>query len=366
MNNRVLLGMSGGVDSSVAAHILLEQGFDVVGATMQLYDNEFLGNINPQTCSTSKTCCSLDDVEDARAVADILGIPHYTLDFRKEFKEYVVDPFANDYLLGKTPNPCIRCNKFLKFQFMRRRAQELGCDYIATGHYARIAECKNEQGTSFALLKGKDVSKDQSYVLYDFTQDDLAHTLLPLGDFTKAEVRQMATSLGFVNAEKPDSQDICFIPHGDTMAFVSSYTHTSKTPGIAYDTKGNHLGEHGGAYKYTIGQRKGIGIAYTEPLYVIDKDIEQNSLTLGTKDELLTNECLIQDWNWVSSNIPITFPIHVEVKTYYRQIPRGAQLFKNNDTTLTCVYDEPTKRGAPGQSFVAYRGNEVLGGGIIA
>ena len=276
MSKRALIAMSGGVDSSVSAYLMKQMGYDCVGVTMKLYDNE---DIN--LCD-DKTCCSLSDVEDARAVCDKIGIPYYVMNFKDKFKEKVIDKFVDCYRQGCTPNPCIDCNRHLKFAGLYQKAKELECDVIVTGHYVRVE--KDEEG--FHLYKGKDERKDQSYVLYNLTKEQLAHTIFPLGNLTKDEVREIAKDNGFINARKKESQDICFIPDGDYRKFLEEKAQMISKPGDFVDKGGNFIGKHKGYFHYTIGQRKGLGISAKEPYYVVDILPGKNQVVLGSNEDL--------------------------------------------------------------------------------
>ena len=287
--NKAIIAMSGGVDSSVAAYFMKEKGFECIGATMKLYDNEDIG------ISREKTCCSLDDIDDARSVARKLGMPYYVFNFKDEFEEKVIDKFVRTYEQGGTPNPCIDCNRYLKFEKLHRRMQELGYDYVVTGHYADI----EEKDGRYYLKRGLDLSKDQSYVLYSMTQEQLAHTMFPLGRRTKSEIREIAEREGFLNAKKRDSQDICFVPDGDYAAFIKKHTGKSYAEGDFVDTQGNVLGTHSGIIGYTIGQRKGLGIAVGHPVYVCKKDLQNNTVTLGGEADLMCSRLEAVDFNWI-------------------------------------------------------------------
>ena len=289
---KALIAMSGGVDSSVAAALMLKEGYDCIGVTMKLYDNEDIQE------SREKTCCSLDDIEDARAVARKLGIPYYVFNFKDDFKCQVMDRFVDSYMHGETPNPCIECNRHLKFECLYRRAKELGCDVIVTGHYARIRY--NEESGRYELLSCIDSGKDQSYVLYSLTQEQLAHTEFPLGEYTKEECRRIAEELGLVNARKHDSQDICFVPDGNYKRFIEEYTGQTMAPGNFVDTSGNVIGRHTGICNYTIGQRKGLGIATGKPVFVKEIRPETNEVVISDNASLFTDTLYAKDFNWVS------------------------------------------------------------------
>ena len=358
----VMAAMSGGVDSSVCALLLQQAGYDVRGATMVLRGGEVLGDAGK---GEGSTCGSARDVEDARAVCRRLDIPHDAFDLRDRFDAAVIRPFCDAYLGGRTPNPCIDCNRFLKFEALQQRRRAMGLDYVATGHYARRRwDAATER---WRLLRASDPAKDQSYVLYHLTQDTLAHMLFPLGELTKDEVREMARAHGFVTAEKPESQDICFVPDGDYAGFIAGRcgADTAFSPGEIVDREGRVLGEHAGLIRYTIGQRKGIGVAAREPLYVLGKDAFANQLIVGFKDELLSSGVVACDVNLISGGV-LEGPREVQVKTHYRQRPVPAVAEQTGPDELTVTFDEPQRAAAPGQAAVLYEGDIVLGGGTIA
>ena len=358
----VMAAMSGGVDSSVCALLLQEAGFDVRGATMVLRGGEVLGGAGE---GEGSTCGSSRDVEDARAVCRRLDIPHDAFDLRDRFDAAVVRPFCDAYLAGRTPNPCIDCNRFLKFEALQKRRREMGLDYVATGHYARRRwDAATER---WQLLRASDPAKDQSYVLYHLTQDTLAHMLFPLGELTKDEVRELARAHGFVTAEKPESQDICFVPDGDYAGFIEGHCGAGAAfePGEIVNRGGRVLGEHAGLIRYTIGQRKGIGVAAREPLYVLGKDASANRLVVGFKDELLSSGVVACDVNLISGGV-LEGPRKVQVKTHYRQRPVPATAEQTGPDELTVTFEEPQRAAAPGQAAVLYEGDVVLGGGTIA
>ena len=354
----VMMAMSGGVDSSVAALLLTEAGCQVTGVTMKLFGADVLES----DCDSS--CCSLDDVEDARAVCRRLSVPHYTFNFGDLFGEAVIGRFCDAYLEGTTPNPCIDCNRFLKFAALQRRRRELGLDAVATGHYARRAF--DEATGRWQLLRARDAAKDQSYVLYHLTQDSLAHMVFPLGDLTKPEVRALARTHGFGNAEKAESQDICFVPDGDYAGFIERRCGRGRAfePGEIVNRAGTVLGEHKGLVHYTIGQRKGIGVAAPEPLYVFAKDAAANRLVVGGAVEVQVREIRAHDVNLIADE-RIEAPRAVTVKTHYRQRPVAAMVEQTGDDELRVVFDEPQRAVAPGQAVVLYDGDVVVGGGTI-
>ena len=352
---RVLAAMSGGVDSSVAAWLLREQGYDCVGVTMKLFGNETL------SLDKGHPCCTLDDVEDAREVARKMGIPHYVFNFSDDFEEKVIRRFIAAYERGETPNPCIDCNRFLKFDKLRRRARELNCDYIATGHYARILE---DGVGGFRLAKAADLSRDQSYVLYPIPREQLAQTLFPLGGLTKAEVREIAEREGFVNARKHDSQDICFVPDGDYLAFMERHTGKAYPEGDILDLDGKVVGRHRGAAGLTIGQRRGVGVSSSGRIYVCAKCMEANTVTVGPEEALYSRGCTAADWNWLVE--PPRRPFRALVKTRYRQKEQPAEVFPEGDR-VRLEFDQPQRAVTPGQAAVVYdRHGAVLGGGTIA
>lgn len=351
---KVLIAMSGGVDSSAAAFLMQQQGWDCVGATMTLYRNEDIG------LSSSRTCCSLEDVEDARSVAYKLNMPYYVFNFSDEFRCQVMDRFAEAYEQGRTPNPCIDCNRYLKFRRLYDRAALMGCDAIATGHYARI---ERENGR-YLLKKAVDLSKDQSYVLYMLTQEQLAHTQFPLGTLHKAEARALAERQGFFNARKPDSQDICFVPNGDYAAFIRQHTGKEDVPGDFVDEAGRGLGRHRGITHYTIGQRKGLGVPSNEPLYVKAIDPEKNQVILSGNDALFSRKLTAGAFNWIAWDVPPR-QFRCSAKARYRHPEQLCQVTLREDGTAEVLFDQPQRAITPGQAVVLYDGDTVLGGGTI-
>jgi len=342
---KALIGMSGGVDSSTAAYLTREEGFKCIGATMRLYQ---------------KPAGSADDVEDARNVATRLGMPFYVFDLQDTFREKVMDAFVEAYEAGLTPNPCVLCNRHLKFDLFLQHARELGCDYIVTGHYARVTE---EDGR-FLLKKAVDTAKDQTYFLYALTQEQLKHTRFPLGDFTKAQARDIAQEQGFLNARKRDSQDICFVPDGDYKAFLERHTGKRYPCGDYLDLSGKTVGRHNGAVGYTIGQRKGLGIAMGAPVYVCGKDMEKNTVTVGPNEALFRRSLVASDLNWIA--IPeLREPIRVLAKARSRMTEQPATVFPEANGTVRVEFDEPQRALTTGQAVVFYDGDTVIGGGTI-
>ena len=354
MTKKALIAMSGGVDSSLAAWLTKNAGFECMGCTMKLYDNEDVG------LTRGHTCCSLDDVEDARSVAYKIGMPYYVFNFRDDFRRTVISRFVSSYEQGITPNPCIDCNRYMKFDKLFERAMELGCDYVVTGHYVRIEERDGE----YFLKKALDETKDQSYVLYSLTQQQLAHTMFPLGSMRKAEVRKLAEEHHFINASKPDSQDICFVPDGDYGAFLERYTGRQYEPGAFLDTEGNVLGTHRGTVRYTIGQRKGLGIAFGKPMYVKSIDVPNNTVTLAEEQELFSDTLTADEFNWISGRAP-SAEVRCRAKIRYRHPEQDAAAYPLPDGRVKVVFDRPQRAVTPGQAVVLYDGDIVLGGGRI-
>lgn len=354
---KALIAMSGGVDSSVAAALMKQHGYECIGVTMKLYDNKDV------QISADKSCCTEDDVEDARAVADKLDIPYYVCNFKDDFKCKVMDKFVDSYLNGITPNPCIECNRHLKFERLYDKARELGCDVIVTGHYARIE--KDETTGRFVLKKAADTTKDQSYVLCSLTQEQLSHTIFPLGEYTKEEIRKMAEEMGFINAKKHDSQDICFIPDGNYKRFIEEYSGKSCPPGDFVDIDGKVLGKHTGICNYTIGQRKGLGISAKAPLFVKEINVEKNLVVLSDDASLFTDTLYAEDFNWVGIAAPADGePIRVEGKIRYKHNPAMATCVVEGKG-VKVVFDAPQRAITCGQAVVLYDGDAVIGGGTI-
>lgn len=337
-----MIGMSGGVDSSVAAYLLKEQGYDCIGVTMKLYGG------------------AAHDAADAKSVCRKLSIPHYTFDFTAEFDRCVMAPFVSAYEAGQTPNPCIACNRNLKFHAMWQRAEELGCAFLATGHYARVLRV----GDHYCLKTAADAEKDQSYVLYFLSQAQLAHTLFPLGGLTKAQVREIAAAQGFASAQKPESQDICFIPDGDYGGFLERYTGKTYAPGPFVDRTGKVLGTHRGAVRYTLGQRKGLGVPAATRLYVTGKDMGKNTVTLGNNAELFTEYLTARDV-CLTAGEALSDGQRLTAKVRYRQSPQPCRVYSAGPGELRVEFEEPQRAVTAGQAVVLYDGDTVVGGGTI-
>lgn len=356
MAKKALVAMSGGVDSSVAAYLTTQMGYDSTGITLKLFDNEDIGE------KKEKTCCSLDDIDDARNVCYKIGIPYYVYNFKDSFKENVISRFIDAYENGTTPNPCIDCNRYIKFEKLMQRAEELEFDCVVTGHYA-IIEYNNETGR-YLLKKSVDITKDQSYVLYSLTQKQLSKTLFPLGGMTKENVRKLAEELGLINANKHDSQDICFVPDGDYAKFIEQYTGKTYPNGDFVDESGKVLGEHKGIIRYTVGQRKGLGLALPHPMYVKEKDLENNKVILCENSGLFSKELYATDINLISCD-KITEPLKIKARVRYNQPEQSATVEQIDENTIRVVFDEPQRAISKGQAVVLYDGDYVVGGGTI-
>lgn len=350
---RVVVAMSGGVDSSVAAVLLAERGFEVIGMSLRLAAES-------SNAGRSSGCCSIDDFRDAARVAEMIGIPHYVLDMREAFQRSVIAPFVEDYLAGRTPSPCILCNREIKFGALHRKARELGAAYVATGHYA----VRERRGDRYRLLRASDAAKDQSYFLFEMGQEQLAATLFPVGRLTKDEVRSVAKAKGLPVAGKPESQEICFVPDGRYADFVAKQAPDRVRPGVIRDERGRELGRHDGVHRFTIGQRRGIGVAATEPLYVAAVDAATATVVTAPREGLARRGLDASGVRWTSGD-PEPEGAAVEVRIRHRHRPVAARLHAIGDDRIRVLFDVPEAAVTPGQAAVLYRGDEVLGGGWI-
>ncbi len=355
MNNRVMTAMSGGVDSSVTAAVLIEQGYEVCGATLRLFSNDDIG-------VRDKTCCSLDDVDDARRVAYKLGIKHYVFNFSDAFRENVIEKFAQDYINGLTPNPCIECNRHIKFSRLLQRADLLEYDMIATGHYVK-REYDSASGR-YLLKKANDNRKDQSYVLYVLSQYELEHTLFPMGEITKEKAREIALEKGLINAKKRDSQDICFVPDGDYAGFLENTLGVKSKQGDFVYKDGTVLGRHKGIIHYTIGQRKGLGISYRHPIFVLDKNAVNGQVLLGENEDLFTSRLYANNLNFIAID-KLTAPMRVSARVRYSQSESSAVVHPIDEDIIMVEFDDPQRAVTPGQAVVLYSDDVVIGGGTI-
>lgn len=365
---KIAVAMSGGVDSSAAAAILKEQGHDLVGFSMQLWNQRRGISVDENGDPLPSRCCSLDDVYDARRVAEELGFPFYVLNLEREFERDVVVPFVASYLNGETPIPCVSCNSRLKFASLDRLAASLGCEKVATGHYARVDF--DQVAKRYRLFRGRNLQKDQSYFLWELTQEQLSRSLFPLGEMSKPEVRDVARHSNLAVAEKAESQEICFVPDGNYSGFIDRYLEAEGTaerlPGAGeiVDVRGAVLGEHTGIHRYTIGQRRGIGIAGERPLYVLGIDAAINRVTVGDQDELLSSDFTAAGVNWISYDDPIE-PVRAHVRIRYRHTEAAATITPLTNQRAQILFDEPQRAITPGQATVFYNGDEVVGGGWI-
>lgn len=349
---RAIVAMSGGVDSSVAAYLLKKQGFKVVGLSFELWDRRDLKNLN--------VCCSVETIEIAKAAARKLGIEHYTVDVRDAFYKYVIEDFCDSYLSGITPNPCILCNKYIKFDFLLKKAEEIGAEIIATGHYARIEKPEGR----VLLKKGIDPKKDQSYVLYVMTQEELSKTIFPLGELTKEKTRGIAKELGLVSALRPESQEICFIGDRDYVDFIKDFAPEVLQPGPIVNMEGRVVGRHKGIAFYTIGQRKRLGIRASKPCYVVDIDRQRNTVIIGSKEEAMKKTFKVKELNWISIEA-LSEPLRAQVKIRSTMKEKPSTITPEGRHRVVVEFDEPQWAPAPGQSAVFYDGDVVIGGGII-
>ena len=356
MGKRVVVGMSGGVDSSVAAYLLQKQGYEVIGVTMQIWQEE-----SAAVQEENGGCCGLSAVEDARRVAERLGIRHYVMNFREEFQKYVIDYFVKEYQRGRTPNPCIACNRYVKWESLLQRSLEIGADYIATGHYARIGQLPNGR---YSLKKSVTAAKDQTYALYNLTQEQLAHTLMPVGDFEKDEIRKMADELGLPVAHKPDSQEICFIPDHDHASFIERETGQPNQPGNYVDVHGTVLGTHKGIAHYTIGQRKGLGLAMGHPVFVTEIRPETNEVVIGENEDIFQTTLRAGDLNFMSL-AGVDGEVRGMAKIRYNHRGDDCMIRMLDADTAEVVFDRPQRAVTPGQAVVFYQDDYVMGGGTI-
>lgn len=353
---KVVVGMSGGVDSSVAAWLLKEQGYDVIGVTMQIWQEE-----EKDDQDENGGCCGLSAVEDARRVAASLEIPYYVINFRQDFKERVIDYFIGEYQQGRTPNPCIACNRYVKWEALLKRSLDIGADYIATGHYARIDRLENGR---YAVRTSQTASKDQTYALYNLTQEQLSRTKMPVGDYTKDEIRKMAEKIGLRIADKPDSQDICFVPDGDYASYIEANSAEKIEPGNFVLSDGTVVGQHKGIIHYTVGQRKGLGLSLGHPVFVLEIRPETNEVVVGSSEESMSYYVRANQVNFMSVE---DLPEKKRVWAKIRYNHRGAwcTVEKTGEDEILCTFEEPQRAITPGQAVVLYEGEYVLGGGTI-
>lgn len=356
-NKKVVVGMSGGVDSSVAAWLLKKQGYDVIGVTMQIWQDE-----EGQAQEENGGCCGLSAVEDARRVAESIGIPYYVMNFKNEFKENVMDYFVQEYVAGRTPNPCIACNRYVKWESLLKRSMDIGAEYIATGHYARIEKLP---GGRYALKKSATAAKDQTYALYNLTQYQLSHTLMPVGEYTKDEIRDMANEIGLMVANKPDSQEICFIPDNDYAKFVEENTDCCLLEGNFVDRDGHILGRHKGITHYTVGQRKGLNLALGRPVFVVGIRPETNEVIIGENEDVFSDTLTCNRLNWMSIEGLSGKELRVSAKIRYSHKGAPCVIREKGPDLVECVFDAPQRAITPGQAVVFYDGNYVVGGGTI-
>lgn len=354
MKKKVVIGMSGGVDSSVAAYLLKEQGYEVIGVTMQIWQED------DEYTDREGGCCSIGAVEDARRVADKLDIPFYVMNFRKEFEKKVIDYFIDEYLIGRTPNPCIACNRYIKFDSFLKKAKAIGADYVATGHYAKIVK----EGDKYLLKSAKDDRKDQTYALYNLDQSMLKHTLMPCGEYTKPKIREIAKELGLEVHDKKDSQEICFVYDNNHGRFIETEAPGKVKPGNFVDKEGNILGKHKGIVHYTIGQRKGLGIALGKPIYVTDINVKKNEVVIGDEVDIFRNKLIASDLNFIPFD-KLEEPMEIQAKIRYSAPKAKAKLIPLGEDRVKVVFEENQRAITKGQAVVFYQDDLVVGGGTI-
>ena len=354
--SKVVIGMSGGVDSSVAAYLLKEAGYDVIGVTMQIWQDE-------DTCTIEENggCCGLSAVDDARRVADVLGIPYYVMNFKKEFQTNVMDYFAKEYLEGRTPNPCIACNRYVKWESLLQRSLSIGAEFIATGHYARVVQLENGR---YTLKKSATAAKDQTYALYNLNQEQLSHTIMPVGEYTKDEIREIAAKINLPVANKPDSQEICFVPDNDYAKFITEYTNKELPEGNFVTLDGKIVGRHKGITHYTVGQRKGLNLALGYPVFVVEIRPETNEVVIGTGEDVFSLKLYANHLNFMSI-ADLEGDMRVDAKIRYSHKGSPCIIRKIDDDVVECVFEEPQRAITPGQAVVFYDGDYVVGGGTI-